>query len=82
MRYEIRSKTVLLLKASLLLCGLALTQGCGTRTVLVRPGDPIQIREPVKAKVWVIAKDGARLDSEATIPAGWYAIDAPAAPNE
>ena len=82
MRYVTQSKTARRLTVWLLACGLVLTQGCGTRTVLVRPGDPVQIREPIKAKVWVFGKDGARLDSEATLPAGWYVIDAPDKPGE
>jgi len=81
-RYVTQLKTARLLTASLLLCGLALTQGCGTRTVLVRPGDPVQLREPITAKVWVFGKDGTRVDSEATLPAGWYVIDGPDKPDQ
>ena len=77
MRYVTQSKTARLLTVWLLACGLVLTQGCGVRTILVRPGEPLQIREPVKAKVWVFGADGVPVDSEATIPAGWYVIDAP-----
>jgi len=56
---------------------LPLLAGClrlGTRTVLVPPGDPVQIREPVKARVWVFDAQGQRAASEVELPAGWYAL--------
>ena len=56
-----------------LLAALCLT-GCGTRTILVPPGDPVQIREPVKARVWVFDARGERAPGEVTLPAGWYAL--------
>jgi hypothetical protein len=68
--------------ALVMLCVLALLPACGTRTVLVGKGDPVQIREPVKAKVWVFDKDGKRVESEAVLPVGWFAIDAPESKNE
>jgi hypothetical protein len=42
--------------------------------VLVPPGDPVQIREPVKARVWVFDAQGQRAASEVELPAGWYAL--------
>ena len=63
-----------LLLAALTLACLPLT-GCGTRTILVRSGDPVQLRQDVRdVPVWVFDKDGNRVESRATLPAGWYAV--------
>jgi hypothetical protein len=51
--------------------------GCGTRTVLVRPGEPIRIRAETKAKVWVADKNGKEVPGEVKIPEGWYALPDP-----
>lgn len=59
------------------LCVLASLPACGTRTIIVKRGDPVQIRESVKAKVWVYDKFGERTESETWLPVGWFAIDAP-----
>lgn len=64
------SKTVRLLT----ICALGLLPACGTRVVIVRKGDPVQLAAPVKAKVWVYDKNGERIPSKATIPEGWYAL--------
>jgi len=67
---RIPSKTAMLL----LICALGSLSGCGTRVILVPPGDPVQIRTPVKADVWVFDKNSARVPSTAEIPAGWWAL--------
>lgn len=64
-----------LMMASLLILGFALASvsGCLTTSVIIVPaGDPIQIVEPVKAKVRINGVVG-----EATIPAGWWALPDP-----
>jgi hypothetical protein len=66
----IRSKTVLLVLIFVLVC----SQGCGTRVVLVPPGEPIRLREPVKAKIWAAGKDGVEVPGEVTIPEGYWAL--------
>ena len=51
--------------------------GCGpTRVVLVPPGTPVRLAEPVKAKVWARDASGAIVQSRnrVTIPEGWYAL--------
>lgn len=77
-----QSKMGKLLPILVTLCVLASLPACGTRTVIVRKGDPVQIREATKAKVWVFDKNGERVESEAVLPVGWYAIDAPESKNE
>ena len=60
-----------------MLCALASTlHGCGVRTVYVPAGEPIRLRQSVKAcKVWVADKDGKELPSTLDLPEGWYALD-------
>lgn len=71
------SKTVKLQVLLLTIYALASLSACGTRTIIPARGDPVQIREPIKAKIWVFDKSGERVESESTLPSGWYVIDAP-----
>jgi hypothetical protein len=70
------------LKVCAMLCALVSLSACGTRTIIPSRGDPVQLREPIEAKVWVFDKDGKRVESEAILPVGWYVIDAPETKNE
>ena len=47
-----------------------------TRVVLVPPGTPVRLAEPVQAKVWAKDSTGAVVKSRnrVTIPEGWYAL--------
>ena len=47
-----------------------------TRVVLVPPGTPVRLAEPVRAKVWAKDSTGAVVKSRnrVTIPEGWYAL--------
>jgi hypothetical protein len=57
---------------------LACASGCGTRTLIVPPGYPLQFREPVKAaKVWALDKNGNKVETVADIPAGWWTLPDP-----
>lgn len=47
------------------------------RTVYVKPGDPVRLREAVRAKVWVRGADGGLQPSEMELPEGWYALADP-----
>ena len=52
--------------------------GCvPTKTVLVKPGDPVRIREDTPANVWTRDASGTWVESRVTIPAGWYALPDP-----
>lgn len=60
-------------------CVIASTTGCANTVILVPPGTPVQLAEPVKAHVFVVQKDGTRVRSanKVEIPAGWWAADVP-----
>lgn len=71
-------RQILLKTAKLItLCGIACLSGCmGSRTVLVPPGQPVRIAEPVKAKVYAKDAGGQWMKGENTVvlPEGWYAL--------
>ena len=58
---------------------LAFFAGCGSTVILVPPGTPVQLAEPVQAHVFVVQKDGTKVKSanRVDIPAGWWAADVP-----
>lgn len=58
---------------------LVSSAGCGTTVLIVQPGTPVQLAEPVKAHVFIVQKDGTRVKSanRVEIPAGWWAADVP-----
>lgn len=59
-----------------LLAVVACCGGCGrTRTVLVPPGEPVQLAEPVEAYVYVDL-DGTRSKSSTRVvlPEGWWCL--------
>jgi hypothetical protein len=67
-------QTKRLLLASML---ALLLPGCSpTRVVLVPPGAPVRLAEPVKAKVWARDASGSIVKSRnrVVIPEGWYAL--------
>jgi len=68
-----RSKTALLL----LLLASVCCAGCGTRVVIVKPGDPVRLREPLRnVKVWAYDGKGQLVPGVADeIGAGWWCID-------
>jgi hypothetical protein len=61
---------------------LGFLTGCGTTVLLVPPGTPVQLAEPVKAHVFVVQQDGTKIKStnRIEIPAGWWAADVPEEP--
>jgi len=53
--------------------------GCGgTRTVLIPPGEPVQLAEPVKAHIYTDV-DGKRerSDNRVTLLEGWWCLPEP-----
>jgi uncharacterized protein YceK len=66
----IPSKMALLVTIFVLAC----LSGCGTRVVLIPPGEPIRLREPVKAKIWAADKNGVEVPGEVVIPEGYWAL--------
>ena len=65
------------------LCALCVSAvilpGCDTtRTVLVRPGDPVRLAEPVRARVYVnVGGQWQRTDERIQLPEGWYCLPDP-----
>jgi hypothetical protein len=70
----LRTVLVTLLVASVWMSGCVRTR---VRTVLVPPGEPVQLRAPTTAKVWVLDKDGTRVPGEVTLPEGWWCLPDP-----
>ena len=56
---------------------IASATGCANTVILVPPGTPVQLAEPVKAHVFVVQKDGTKIMSSnrVEIPAGWWTAD-------
>jgi len=50
--------------------------GCQTRVILVPDGQPVQLAEPVKAKVFAFDSTGKLVPSsnKVVLPAGWYVL--------
>lgn len=73
-RSQIRWRMVLVAMLFVSVC----LSGCGTRTVLVQPGEPVRLRQPIKkAKVWVADQKGKEIPGEVDLPEGWYALPDP-----
>ncbi len=57
---------------------LACLSGCATRVVLVPPGEPVRLRETLRAvKVWAADKTGREVEVTVDLPAGWYCLPDP-----
>ena len=50
--------------------------GCQTRVILVPDGQPVQLAEPVRAKVFAFDASGKPVPSsnKVILPAGWYVL--------
>ena len=50
--------------------------GCATRVILVPDGQPVQLAEPVRAKVFAFDSTGKPVPSsnKVILPAGWYVL--------
>jgi len=50
--------------------------GCQTRVILVPDGQPVQLAEPVRAKVFAFDATGKPVPSsnKVILPAGWYVL--------
>ena len=57
---------------------VCLLSGCATRTVYVPDGEPVRLRETVKAaKVWVLDKEGQPVAGRMDLPEGWFVLPDP-----
>ena len=50
--------------------------GCQTKVILVPDGQPVQLAEPVRAKVYAFDATGKPVPSsnKVLLPAGWYVL--------
>ena len=56
---------------------MTMNVGCGsTRVIYVKHGEPVRLAETIKAKVWVLDKDGKSIKSmnRIELQEGWYAL--------
>ena len=61
-----------------MLCVLVCLSGCAKHAILIPSGEPVRLRETVKAaKVWVRDKDGVDTPTEMDLPEGWYCLPDP-----
>lgn len=61
-----------------MICASACLSGCGTRTVLVPPGEPVRLRKSIKgAQIWAADKNGKEIEGTADLPEGWYVLPDP-----
>jgi DNA mismatch repair protein MutH len=58
----------------LLIFVIAFAPGC-VKSIIVQPGEPVQLRETVRAaKVWVFDSKGNRVEAVVDLPAGFYCL--------
>ena len=71
--------TRLLVLIGIILAAIVLLSGCGpTRTVLIPPGEPVQLAEPVKAHIYIDVKGKREKSSNrVTLPEGWWCLPEP-----
>ena len=55
---------------------IALLSGCGsTRTVLIPPGEPVQLAEPVKAYIYIdVEGEREKSTNRIILPEGWWCL--------
>jgi hypothetical protein len=59
----------------LLICGIAFSLGCGTRTIYVKKTDPVRLREKLYGvKVWVFDKNGNAVAGVLDLDEGLYVL--------
>lgn len=66
-----------ILNRSFTIALMIMSTGCGsTRVIYVKHGEPVRLAESIKAKVWVLDKDGKSVKSmnKIIIPEGWYTL--------
>ena len=71
-----KAKLLLISRQSLMLLSMLHNVGCQTKVILVPEGQPVQLAESVKAKVYAFDSTGKLVPSSnrVVIPAGWYAL--------
>jgi len=68
-------KTQWKLASAIAICALGCLPGCGTRVILIPPGEPVRLRETIRdAPVWVRDAEGEEVAGVMDLPAGWYCL--------
>ena len=59
-----------------MLLSMLQSMGCQTRVILVPDGQPVQLAEPVRAKVFAFDATGKPVPSsnKVILPTGWYVL--------
>lgn len=58
------------------LCATACLLGCGTRTIYIKAGEPVMLRQTVKgAKVWVKDAKGNLTPGILDLAEGWWCLE-------
>lgn len=64
--------------ALIILLAILPVGGCGARTVYVRDGEPVRLRETIRAApVWVLGADGKPVAGVMDLPEGWFCLPPP-----
>jgi hypothetical protein len=78
LRGRIRATWGRTVTVAILIIATCSASGCwfqSTRTVYVKDGQPVRIRETIKnAKVWVMGADGNPVAGKMDLAEGWYAL--------
>ena len=71
-----QAKLLLISRRSLMLLSMLHGLGCQTKVILVPDGQPVQLAEPVRAKVYAFDATGKPVPSsnKVMLPAGWYVL--------
>ena len=71
-----QAKLLLISRRSLVLLLMLQSMGCATRVILVPEGQPVQLAEPIRAKVFAFDSTGKLVPSsnKIVLPAGWYVL--------
>jgi len=60
------------------ICASVFCVGCGSRVILVAPGEPVRLRETVRgAKVWAADGQGREVPAVVDLPEGWWVLPDP-----
>ena len=71
-----QAKLLLVSRRSLVLLSMLQSMGCATRVILVPEGQPVQLAEPIRAKVYAFDSTDKLVPSsnKVVLPAGWYVL--------
>ena len=65
-------------RAGWLLCVVLACSGCATRGIIIPPGEPVRLRQDIRAKVWIRDESGKPVPGTIKGRAGWYLLPDPA----